>query len=395
MRILVTKTGNSELKELITEPNETRIDQKTKYADNDISENSIHNWNNFIIESEIKGRGLDLNKNVDNNNKTKTKNANTSNKDLPLISIGNTNNLLPNLKGKVNFKLNNNKVNSYSNNKKNSMINNIMETNAEFTTKINLKQKKINLPKVIMEKYNTESKPSKYNNDFHEENLEDILFLYDSNESIPLKEIINIKALNLLRTNTLQECKLLQNTKNKLKFKLGLESIVIGKQGKNLHKKLFTDEEISKDYRIEKLTKELEFTLPRKYIEFITYIYNKKDVSREFISKVSSLDNNRLDHWNRVCLLYNQKNESKNIQINNIEIIDGIIKSKIEKDNSELKNGLKYVRESLKTSKFYVDKNKNFSTRHRRLNEMMEDMKVLWKELGVDKLSQKSRKKVE
>lgn len=374
MRILVTKTGNTELKELITEPNETRIEKRTKYVDNDISDNSIHNWNNFIMDSEIKEK------------------IKISNTELPKISINNMNKLKINSKGKVNFNLDINKNKMIKNNSK---YNSNLETNIEFTSKINLKQKKINLPKIIMEKYNTEIRTTKFNNDGNqEENLEDILFLYDSTENIPLKEIINIKALYNLRINTLSECKLkLFQKSNDIFSNNKVETEKNIKISKNLRKKVFSDEEINKDYRIEKLNKDLDFCLPRKYFEFITYIFKKNDVSREFISKVSSLDNNRLDHWNRVCLLYNQKNENKNINFKNFDVIDGIIKSKTEKDNTDLKNGLKYIRESLKTSKFYVDKNKNFSTKHRRLNEMMEDMKLLWKELGVDRLSQKTKKK--
>ena len=335
MRIVITKKGKKEFKEEDYE---------------DINTNSLFNQNNrqnkrtisynknqrplSIYRNQYKNRqrvGNSIEQKIDyNNSLSPIRKINTNNNLSFLSKIGefsiNPKNLKTPYKTNKNYVLYNNNITQINNK---NFLNNNSDNNESIFKNVSISQKKLNMPKIMLDKYSKESlmktiETENYlnsNNDKEEQKIK-----YTESNSSPLDKDKMISLRELL------------NPKNKRKVD-----------------DIFLDKKININGGE----------------SIINYLQMDKTISPSFIEKINKYNDEQLYKLDKVCQKYF---DDKKIKSNLDDEIKQKIKNEYEQESIYYKNSLKNMNNNLKSynniykrlrlKKEYYEKNKNSYLSH-------------------------------
>lgn len=243
------------------------------------------------------------------------------------------------------------------------------------STEKNVKQRKIQLPKSLQEKYNS-------NKEISEDSIiipnlpPDLInsrkFL---NKDGSRKKSVNVK--DILSKNTVANLKL-QKLKNKRVKELNT---------------VITNDKFRTDYGekdvIEDLLDKLDVEIDSNKINLIKYLYDKKEVSEKFIKQFELFSEKKLNKLNKICQIISYKKEHENINnqaLNEkIKIGTNRIKREFKDAIDNFDNSIKFSNAVLKTYNNKVDKNKIYGF-------LYGETKQHWIDTNVEKLQRKTNR---
>jgi hypothetical protein len=366
MRILVTKLGDEFVKEISEEFNET-LKQK-KFLE------TIEQQTKKILNQTNKVRS----NSTSSHKSPKSPKSPRSSKN---VSITKNNN-----KGK-NFKNESLRSSQVKYDQESGVIN---EDNLLNAKKIDIKQKRLPIPKNLTEKYNSDNRigyilpdltiTKKINpSNLWMMNSKNMGYSYKNNLTTPFekpneytfRDIINENAYFNLKT------KLKREKKNKDSLSRIDETKFRSVYG-----------ELDRNAKLEDI---LDKTINANKITLIKYINQKEKISDNFLNKISESDNDKIIKANKVCqIVFFDKEKNQQLQ----ERIKENIIDKKNKDMIEYKINIEKMGENLKDFssiiKDYNNNNKNRLSKYRDIHQ--DTINKYWKRYNVENMMNKTIK---
>jgi hypothetical protein len=244
---------------------------------------------------------------------------------------------------------------------------------------INIKHKKITVPKNISEKYNNDHQdgsgrllPNVYlslNNDNSKSSAFSSIKNHTEDTSLnkiqySLKDLIKKDTLKNMTTQMKQE----REMKNKLS---------------DINENNFRSPYKEKDFMRE-IKEKMEKKVSLDKVNLIHYITHKSKISENFVKQLSTFNEERMNKLNKICQIINHREEKQHLFENEIKnIIQGQLQAETEdykKQLARMSGDLHGIDELLKKNKKFDDKRERYVYIHRDIKNKF------WDKYGVERL---------
>lgn len=234
-----------------------------------------------------------------------------------------------------------------------------IETPIENIPKVKVNQKKMSIPKELLDHYNlevdssfdavTERPSTKKPFEYNELKLSSIIKPATQRSLVKSIDIENKKYLNNFKFDD-----------NCFRF-------------------------IPKDKKVllAKLERNLSEAIPSDNNELINYLKSKEKVSQQFVNKLAEVDMSRISQWNKICQLINRKsNDHTKLMQSKIR---KTLKSIEEKTKNDYGIGLRFMDKDLSIAHEYLKKHDRKFEFNSRQMDILEEMKRDWSKMNIDR----------